>query len=97
MSDSASQSPHQILVSVEMDSVLLTVVETLHMEKLLVLLLCSSELEWTGKDETNTEKQFGQPAIFHVSIAAMCPWKRVASPTYVFLNIMFLQLFFFFF
>lgn len=45
MSDSASQRPDWILVSAEMDSVFVTVVGTKHKEKLLALLLCSSELE----------------------------------------------------
>lgn len=45
MSDAASQRPDRILVGAEMDSVLVTVVGTLRKEKLLALLLCSSELE----------------------------------------------------
>lgn len=90
-----TQRPDQILIAAKIVSVLVTVVGTLHAEKLLALLLCFSELERTGKDAANTEKEFGQPAIFSVSIAAICPWKRVVSPPYVSSNILFLWLFFF--
>lgn len=45
MSDSVSQRRGRILVGAETDSVLVTVVGTLHKEKLLALPLCSSELE----------------------------------------------------
>lgn len=91
-----TQRPDQILIAAKIVSVLVTVVGTLHVEKLLALLLRFSELERTGKDAANTEKEFGQPAIFNVSIAAICPWKRVVSPPYVSSNILFLWLFFFF-